>query len=585
MKSWRIPTEVVAIVAILSFALGLRLWGAYFGLPHIYHPDEGFEVYRALRLGTGGFDFERVSKGGYYFILFLEYGVYFMIQRVTGVINSANEFAAAFVHDPSPFWKIGRVTTAIMGTMTVALVWLQGRRIGGKAAGLFAALFLAASFQHVVDSHTITVDVPMTLFSFWAVFMIAEDAAGRRRLNPFLFSLVAAFAILNKIPAVLVFVPYFLGAWMRGGLRGPRGLITRATLMPVVLAGILFVLANPGFILHFGGMLNLFTHTVGGGGLERSVEYTGVPLRTNLWQFYGDAVVRSQGPAVIGLAILGTFLGLARRRREIILHAAFAALYFVAIAISSSSHLYYPRYIMPILPGACLLAGYALNELLDGLRLSQRLALRFAIGVAILLAIEPSIASVRWDLRLSRVDTRTQALEWMEDHAAGGSRVLLEGFPEETAQLSIPLHDSPQNVQAMIERLRSTDPGKAMFWEMNLKAKREPFYDLVAVRQFEDWLSLEETRARGIEWIVLRRDYFQPDNASLAKFSRSAIDTRSEFYRQLSLAPDAQRVASFDADPDGAPGYDLEIWRLLASSNEHSLLSVAGAPGSAGAPR
>jgi hypothetical protein len=504
-----------------------------------------------------------------------------------------------FVRDPSPFWKIGRVTTAILGTITVALVWLQARRIGGKAAALFAALFLAASFQHIVDSHTITVDIPMTLFTFWAVFMIAEDAAGRRKLNPFLFAFVAAFAILNKIPAVLIFVPYFLGAWMRGGWRGPRGLFTRSTLLPVVLAGILFVAGNPGFILHFAGVLNLFKHTVGGGGAERSVEYTGVPLRVNLWRFYADSMLRSQGPAVIGLALAGALWGLIGRRREIILHAVFAAAYFVAISMSSAAHLYYPRYIMPILPSACVIAGFTLSGLLERLGLPGRWSVRVAAAVAILFVVEASIDSVRWDLHLSRVDTRTRALEWMEQHAAGGSRVLLEGFPEEAAQLSIPLRDAPQNVQAMIDRLRITDPGKAMFWEMNLKTKRDPFYDLVAIRQFEDWLTLDEARARGIEWIVLRRDYFLPENAALAKFSRSAIDTRSAFYRQLTLASDARRVASFDADPDGAPGYDMEIWQLLPLSNaqsERPLLSVgkdaaiAGAPAArateiAGAPR
>ncbi|MEW5720581.1 MAG: hypothetical protein AB1817_18295, partial [Chloroflexota bacterium] len=42
------------VLAIVIFGLGLRLWGIGFGLPYIYHPDEGLPVSIALRfLRTG----------------------------------------------------------------------------------------------------------------------------------------------------------------------------------------------------------------------------------------------------------------------------------------------------------------------------------------------------------------------------------------------------------------------------------------------------------------------------------------------------------------------------------------------------
>ena len=199
LAPWRavraLPVEEAALLGIvLLVAFLVRLWGAYFGLPHVYHPDEGFEVYRALRLGMGGFDFERVAKGGYYFLLFAEYGVYFVLLFVTGANSSVQGFAEHFVADPGAFWRIGRTTTVFLGTFTVGLVWWQGRRMGSSRAGLLAALFLALSFRHVVDSHYVTVDVPMTLFAFWAIAMIVEDVSGRGRLRTWPFALVAASA-------------------------------------------------------------------------------------------------------------------------------------------------------------------------------------------------------------------------------------------------------------------------------------------------------------------------------------------------------------------------------------------------------
>ncbi|MAF26420.1 MAG: hypothetical protein CME07_00960, partial [Gemmatimonadetes bacterium] len=68
------------LLTTLCVGLAMRLWGDSFGLPHIFHSDEGFEVHRALRLAKGGFDIERWAKGGLYMLLCVEYGVYFLVQ-------------------------------------------------------------------------------------------------------------------------------------------------------------------------------------------------------------------------------------------------------------------------------------------------------------------------------------------------------------------------------------------------------------------------------------------------------------------------------------------------------------------------
>ncbi len=70
MKLSKIGISTAVLIAILLAAFVLRVWGASFGLPFVYHPDEGFEVNRALQLGTGEFDFNffRMVKGGYFYL-------------------------------------------------------------------------------------------------------------------------------------------------------------------------------------------------------------------------------------------------------------------------------------------------------------------------------------------------------------------------------------------------------------------------------------------------------------------------------------------------------------------------------------
>ena len=74
----RSPASSLVLVIVLG-AFGLRIWGIQFGLPYLFHNDEGFEVIRALQLGSGEFDFDRVSKGGYFYLLFIEFGFLFVL--------------------------------------------------------------------------------------------------------------------------------------------------------------------------------------------------------------------------------------------------------------------------------------------------------------------------------------------------------------------------------------------------------------------------------------------------------------------------------------------------------------------------
>ena len=286
----------------------------------------------------------------------------------------------------------------------------------------------------------------------------------------------------------------------------------------------------------------------------------------NLWLFYGRALLQSQGPGLLALGVLGAVFGVTRRSPGVLLHLSFVLPFYALIAGASSSHLYYFRYIIPILPAFCLFAGLGLHELVQRVRIPRTAAALTAAVVAAVLIIGPGLAVVQWNDRHCRVDTRTQAVHWFEANVPHRGRILLEGFEEEDAQLSIPLRNTKKNARAIVERLRTTDPGKARFWELRIDTLRKPLYDLVAVRHFEPWGSLEDYRHGAVEYVVLRTDSFRPGQRTVTKFDPVVVDSRYAFYEELSSSAIDQRVAVFDASKDGAPGYDLEIWKLAPAT-------------------
>ena len=448
------------------------------------------------------------------------------------------------------------------------VLWWHGRTVAGVWTGLAAALLLMPAYHHVASSHYIAVDVPMALFAFLAVVMVVEDVEGRRKIKPYLFAPVAAFAVLCKIPAALLFIPYFLGCAMRGGLRGPRGLLSVESWIPVVGAGVVYVLFNPGVVVRLDEVYSLLIIAL---GLVPSAEagregspYAGLELGTNLWAYYSRALLKSLGIMSLGLAFLGIGIGLARRSRPVLLHLSFILPFFLALAGSSSAHLYYSRYVIPILPGLALFAAIGLAAGIGWLRpwLRPPIAAALAAVLALVAVVQPAWTAIRFDLALARVDTRTRTVDWIEANVAPGSTILLEGFPELESALSVPLQNTPDNIRAMIARLKKTDPGKAAYWELRLKVGNRPAYDLLTVRHFEPWGALADYRARGVAYAVLRRDRFVPTEAMRVKMKQQWLESRETFYRDILADGRAELLVAFDPEETGSRGGHLEIWQL-----------------------
>jgi 4-amino-4-deoxy-L-arabinose transferase-like glycosyltransferase len=161
---------------LIGAALLIRLWGISYGLPYVYWIDEYHEVMRAMELGSGEFDFERTGKGGFYFLLFVEFGLYFVALKIAGVVSTVQDFAEQFVRDPSMFYLMGRATAAVFGGATVAAAYWVAREAYLPKAGLLAGLFLAVNVVHVDLSHRVGVDVPMTLFATLALYFALRIA-------------------------------------------------------------------------------------------------------------------------------------------------------------------------------------------------------------------------------------------------------------------------------------------------------------------------------------------------------------------------------------------------------------------------
>lgn len=454
-------------LVILS-ALALRIWGTGFGLPHIYHPDEPHEVYRALRLGAGSFDFSayRALKGGYFYILFLEYAIFFTILSITGAVHGAADFAMRFALDPSEIWIIGRLTTAVMGTGTVVLLFFLGEKAyRDRRIGFMAAVLLAFSFRHIFDSHFITVDVPMT-FVLVAGFMFLLKITGKGTLRDYLASaLLLSFAVQFKIVAGAAFFA-FASAHLLGTLRNRDTAKERWKRFGFsFFAAVLFYLAgNPGIVVNAGEILSYFTGSFSGGSAPSGFattmshrDYLGI-------RFYARSYTESSGIVITALTAAGLILGAVRRRRSDIILLSFILPLGVVLVFSQTVAA--PRYLIPILPFLYLLASVSLIELWKKIPEMTRMsaAIRGAMLLLVTLSVVPPVQrAIKNDLQYSMPDTRTNARKWITANIPAGSRIAISGddfFPS-SGTVAIPI--SAEYMREKVENV--TDSGKKLFLE------------------------------------------------------------------------------------------------------------------------
>ena len=208
-------TEVkwlLVFFGILLVGLFLRMFTLDHGLPWVVGVDEGFEINRALKLAQGEIDLERAGKGGLYYLLFIEYGFYYLSLLLSGKVSSPNDFAAHFVQDPSMFWIFGRFTVLVLSLLIIFMTYKIGQKFFNVTIGLIGMALIAVSPAMVQNTQHINVDTPMTLLALIIVYFCLNAIDGKK-INPVVWGAVLALAVMTKLPAVLLFIPMFVAYW------------------------------------------------------------------------------------------------------------------------------------------------------------------------------------------------------------------------------------------------------------------------------------------------------------------------------------------------------------------------------------
>jgi hypothetical protein len=410
------------LAGVVALALGLRLWGVGFGLPYAYHVDEPTYVSAALNLGAGIIG-RQPNPTGLINILFGEYAGYFVAGRIAGLFASASDFERAYRVDPTIFLLLGRLTSVILGTLTVLVAYGLGKASAGRPAGWLAALFMAVAFLHVRDSHYGVPDVAVVFFLSLSVLCCVLAVQRSSRWFLWLASATGGFALATKwsiwpLLATLVLAAGFRLAQKRA--RAAEILIALLFFAGGFAVGGFQLLLKPDIYLEYA-LREQQAGAGGGFGAWQVDTVTG-------WVFYLKTLSYGLGIVLLVLAMLGGTRRLVQvirtRDRVSLVLLSFPILYLL---IMGASRHYFARYALPLIPFAALFAAEAVVDLTA--RLNARRA-GFGVGLAAILIViasaEPLARDVIHDRILAHTDTRTVAKNWIEANIPEGSKIAVD---------------------------------------------------------------------------------------------------------------------------------------------------------------
>ncbi len=428
MRLWRTLWEYTRITPhtplyrqpIFWIAVGaftLRLWGITYGFPDLVVLDEPALTRGALtmlKLHTLIPALHPADFSTMYYPPFTAYLYLLVLAPVMALsylfshASSLGDYATQLILDPTPAWITTRAVSALIGALTVYFLGKLSERIY-PGSGVFAALFLATSFLHIIFSHIARHWTPSFLCIvglLWAAYHIHR--AGQKRWYV-LAGIFGGLAVGTGVLAGVLMLAPTLAHFFREGHTTDK-LRHAAFWIMIGITGALTVLT---FVLHPLVLNNLLA----------APDKQGITFVAPK-SFYGlaEMVVTetrdfAQSETVIFIfALIGLPFFLMRHRKFGTVLVLTTLLTVLAIYLF---HYYLLHYVSLILPIFVLFAGVGVYEIV---RMAQTRAVR--IGMIVAIFALPTLIALRFSYLWTLPDTRHDARAYIEENLPQQARII-----------------------------------------------------------------------------------------------------------------------------------------------------------------
>ncbi|MDD5547594.1 MAG: glycosyltransferase family 39 protein [Candidatus Pacebacteria bacterium] len=408
------------LLLILAAAFLIRIVGIGYGLPHEFIGDEFVQVAVSLKMIdakalTPNFPTIFYHQPLSAYISALGIGAYLFFQLIFGKFGSIAAMRDYYIVHPTDLLIVTRFMAVLCGALTVWLLYLIGRDLFNRRAGLIAAFLGVFDFLFIYNQHTGRVWSYMSVFialALWASVKLFKEDKFKNYLLSAGASLLAA---ANLLPGLLTFIPSVVARfkWNNKKIWIAFGAI--------ILGLILIFLMSPR---GFGAVFFRFDIFSGSKILETvaktTVEYQVAPTPVFNRIFDTFITLFNYLPVYFILFLAGMAFLWREDRKKFFFFASFPFFYYLFIGPFYTFG-WVARCMVPFSVYFVLGSAYLLDLLAKKYFNDSKKVL--IIGV-LAVSLPSIVMSVLFDVKISRDDTRTQSVNWIYKNLPEDSRII-----------------------------------------------------------------------------------------------------------------------------------------------------------------
>lgn len=441
--------ENLLIILIVFIAFFIRVFGVYPGYPQ-FHPDEGTSYHTAVYLLYHWFRPDRFDYPAgmplIHALIYVNLFIPIMVQKILIanllsiidlLVNPAHFFAT---HKDAIFGKVeinalywSRYITATFGTLAVGLLYVTAKRLFNREVGLFAAVFLAFNFRHVLGSHFGLPDALTSFFAMLTLFacVLLFEKNTRQR---YLFAGIAAGLTFSLKYQPFAFAP-FLVVHLIWAIRKKSFwyLFHLPFIASMFLSIFVFLLINPYYLPNFGNAM-----------YQNNIDYKRYQMGIFRFRAYPLFYLFHWGIGKLPfISVLGGIIVmLLASPRKFVLPFSFAFVFMFVMTLYSNGGIY-SRNFVGVMPFLMIFAGYFMYKiyLVLGKLLNRRMSLVIIAALLIVINFDSAKNSFILGLEYSRPWTTTTLSKWLE-----------EKIPENVTIREYPLFIPPKTVTTLHEK-------------------------------------------------------------------------------------------------------------------------------------
>ena len=581
----KISTHSMFLILIIILGFILRVWGINFGLPDLYGPAEFYTVNNAVSYGGGSLEplnFAHPPLLSY--IIFILYGFYFIVGYILGSFASVHQYAVQFFLNPSPFYLIGRFVSAFIGTLTILLTYVLGKKVFNRKIALLGSLFMAIAFVHIGYSHYIRPDILMVLLIVVTIiFVIKYFETGKIKYSIF-SGFFTGLAVMAKYPAIILAFSIFIAhtlLFIKEKAKTKKKLFHYS--YSLILACLFIVagmfIGSPYTFLDFSSFWRDFRYVMFG-----SVQVPGTGNFLANVNSYFSFLLSSEGLGfmITLTAILGFFIILTKLSNKKISFLSFPIIFFIVLILSPFKF----WYILPIIPFICLLASYCILTIINIITKSKKIETTLLVTISVVMILLPLYSIILFDYKISQKDTRTIAREWVAQNIPEGTKLLVDNYGPQLRENRDSLsrrwkETSESDFEQEYERSNDYEDTRSSYRKYMLEALRlykGKAYDVTHMRhaywkssEYEPDLEIQR-KARNIEISPRSLEYYKENNyeyflTSSFQYDRYFTENGlknfpSTFNLYNSIFNDCELVREFKPGKF-MPGPTVRIYRII----------------------